>query len=232
MNYIWEALLKADKEKIPRGDIKFIPAEIYSPYIEVALEHLNSVSLPEDKVIEVNQYYRFYEVFKDLFNINVQESREFREVLLDILLHYLGELDLKQGLNKTEIYKRFLYKDILNEVYGEKLAKDIRSFDNKERDVLLNGFVTLYKTGTSIQLLKKIIKEIFKNSIVYLNKDKPKSIYIYLDEVKEKKLENKIEVVLETFLPINMEPFIFWDKHFGIIGLDYTMRINEIVMVE
>ena len=158
MNYIWEVLLKADEEKIPRGDVEFVPAEIYSPYIEIALDHLNSASLPEDKIIEVNQCYRFYEVFKDLFNINVQESREFRGVLLDILLHYLGELDLKQGLNKTEIYKMFLYKDILNGVYGEKLSKYIRCFDNKERDVLLNGFVTLYKTGTSIQLLKKIIK--------------------------------------------------------------------------
>lgn len=164
MNYIWEVLLKADKEEIPRGDVKFIPAEIYSPYIEIALDHLNSVSLPEDKVIEVNQYYRFYEVFKDLFNINVQESREFREVLFDIGVHYLGELDLKQGLNKTEIDKRFLYKDILNGVYGEKLAKDIKSFDNKERDVLLNGFVTLYKTGTSIQLLKKLSRKSLKTA--------------------------------------------------------------------
>ncbi|NRY02345.1 hypothetical protein FHX83_001928 [Clostridium beijerinckii] len=29
-----------------------------------------------------------------------------------------------------------------------------------------------------------------------------------------------------------MKPLIFWDKHFGIIGLNDTMKINEAVMVE
>ncbi|NRY02346.1 hypothetical protein FHX83_001929 [Clostridium beijerinckii] len=185
MNYIWEVLLKADEETIPREDIKFVQADVCSPYMEIALDNLNSNSLPEDNVIEVNEYYRFYEIFKDLFNINFQESKELRESLLDILLHYLGELDLKSGLCKTEIYKKLLYKDILDNVFGEKLKKNIIYFNKDEVDVLLNGFITLYKTGTSIQLFKKIFKEIFKKSIIYSSKEKPKNIYIYLDEIKK-----------------------------------------------
>lgn len=232
MNYIWEVLLKADEENIPREDIKFVQADICSPYMEIALDNLNSNSLPEDNVIEVNEYYRFYEIFKDLFNINFQESKELRESLLDILLHYLGELDLKSGLCKTEIYKKFLYKDILDNVFGEKLKKNIIYFNKDEVDVLLNGFITLYKTGTSIQLFKKIFKEIFKKSIIYSSKEKPKNIYIYLDEIKKVELENKVSSIVDTFLPINMKPLIFWDKHFGIIGLNDTMKINEAVMVE
>ena len=232
MNYIWEILLKADEENIPRDNIKFVQAQICSPYMEIAFNELNSTLLPENNVIEVNEYYRFYEIFKDLFNINFTESTELREVLLDILLHYLGELDLKQGLNKTEIYKKFLYKDILNNVFGKKLARNIKDFTKEERDSLLNSFIILYKTGTSLQLFKKVIKGIFKKSIVYSNKEKPKNIYIYLSEVKQKELESKINVILETFLPINMKPLIFWDKHFGIIGLENTMKINETVMVE
>lgn len=232
MNYIWEILLKADEENIPRDDVKFVQAEICSPYMEIAFNELNSNLLPENNVIEVNEYYRFYEIFKDLFNINIEESKELRQVLLDILLHYLGELDLKQGLNKGEIYKKFLYKDILNNVFGKRLAGNIKDFTKEEMDSLLNSFIILYKTGTSLQLFKQVIKEIFKNSIVYSNKEKPKNIYIYLSEVKQKELESKINVILETFLPINMNPLIFWDKHFGIIGLDNTMKINGTVMVE
>lgn len=232
MNYIWEMLLKADEQNIPRKDIKFVRASVYSPYMELAFSNLNSTSLPDNNIIEVNESYRFYEIFKDLFNINVQESQELREVILDILLHYLGELDLKQGLNKTEIYKKFLYKDILNNVFGEKLAQDIIFFEKEEIDILLNGFITLYKTGTSIQLFKRVLREILKKSIIYFNKEKPKNIYIFLDEIKDKELTSKVNVILETFLPINMNPLIFWDKHFGIIGINNTMKINETVMVE
>lgn len=232
MNYIWEMLLKADKQNIKREDVKFVHAKMSSPYMEISLNDLNLTSLPEDNVIEVNEYYRFYEIFKDLFNINIEESQELREVLLDVLLHYLGELDLKMGLCKTEFYKKFLFKDILNSVFGEKLAKDILCFEKEELDVLLNGVITIYRAGISLQLFKEVLRKIFVNSVIYISKEKPKNVYIYLDEYQEKKLETKINVIVETFLPINMKPLIFWDKHFGIIGLENTMKINEIVMIE
>jgi hypothetical protein len=125
-----------------------------------------------------------------------------------------------------------LFNDISNEVFGEELAKNILFFEKEEVDVVLSGLVTLYKTGLSIELFKKVLKRIFKNSIVYSSNERAKNIYIYLDEVKQIELENKVNLIVETFLPINMKPLIFWDKHFGIIGLDNTMKVNETVMIE
>lgn len=91
MNYIWEVLLKADEENIPREDIKFVQADICSPYMEIALDNLNSNSLPEDNVIEVNEYYRFYEIFKDLFNINFsREQRVKRSAFRYIIALFRG----------------------------------------------------------------------------------------------------------------------------------------------
>lgn len=232
MNYIWEVLLKADKQKLERKKIKFKKSEICSPYMEIASEDLNSKLLPENSVIEVNECYRFYEIFKDLFNINFQESKELRDVLLDILLHYLGELDLKRGLCKIEFYKDFLIKDIVDRTFGYELAKNINCLKEEELDAFLNGLITLCKTGVSLQLFNKILRKIFKRSIVYSNKENPKRIYIYLDEVRTKEYEKKIDIILEVFLPINMRPSVFWEQHFGIIGLDNTMKINETVMVE
>jgi len=232
MNYIWEALLKADKQKIHRRKVKFIKSEICSPYMEIACEDLNATLLPENNMVEVNECYRFYEIFKDLFNINIEESKELREVLLDILLHYLGELDLKKGLCKIEFYKSFLLKDILNKVFGEKLAKNINCFEKEECDALLNGLITLYKTGVSLQLFNKILRKVFKNSIVYSNKEKPKNMYIYLGETETEELKNKIDAIVDTFLSIDMNALIFWNEHFGILGLDNTMKNDEIVMVE
>ena len=232
MNYIWEALLRADKQKIHRKDIKFAKAKIFSPYMEIAFDELNSTSLPENNIIEINECYRFYEIFKDLFNINIEESKELREVLLDILLHYLGELDLKRGMYKTEFNKDFILKDILNEVFGDELANKIHYFEQEECEVVLNGFITLYKTGVSLQLFNDILRKVFKNSIVYSNKEKPKNMYIYLGEIETEELKNKIDVILDTFLSIDMKPLIFWHQHFGILWLNNTMKNDEIVMVE
>lgn len=232
MNYIWEALLKADKENINRRNIKFKKAEVCSPYMEMSLEDINMSLLPEENSIEVNVYYRFYEIFKELCDINFTESSELRDTLLDIVLHYLGELDLKEGICKEEFQKRFLLKDINEGVYGDSLKQNIESFEKDDLNVFLSSLITLYKAGTSLQLFNKVLRNIFKKSIIYISQDKPKDIYIYLDEIKDKNLERKIEAILDTFLPINMNSFIFWDKHFGIIGIDKSMKLDEIVMVE
>lgn len=232
MNYIWEALLKADKENINRRNIKFKKAEVCSPYMEMSLEDINMSLLPEENSIEVNVYYRFYEIFKELCDINFTESSELKDTLLDIVLHYLGELDLKEGICKEEFQKRFLLKDINEGVYGDSLKQNIESFEKDDLNVFLSSLITLYKAGTSLQLFNKVLRNIFKKSIIYISQDKPKDIYIYLDEIKDKNLERKIEAILDTFLPINMNSFIFWDKHFGIIGIDKSMKLDEIVMVE
>ena len=232
MNYIWEALLKADKENINRRNIKFKKPEVCSPYMEMSLEDINLSLLPEGHSIEVNVYYRFYEIFKELCDINFTDNKELKDTLLDIVLHYLGELDLKEGICKEEFQKRFLLKDICRGVYGDALKENIKNFNSDDLNVFLSGLITLYKTGTCLQLFNKVLRKIFKKSVIYGSQDKPKDIYIYLDEIKDKQWEGQLEAILETFLPINMNSFIFWDKHFGIIGIDKSMKLDEIVMVE
>lgn len=231
MNYIWEALLKADKENIERQHIKFAKAEVCSPYMEMSFEDMNLSRIQSEHKIEINIYYRFYEIFKDLFDINFTENRELRDTLLDIIVHYLGELDLKEGLCKEEFQKKFLLNDIFDGVYGDVLAEDIKNFDSDEQDIFLSGLITLYRSGTSVYLFNKILRKIFKDSIVYQSKDEPKDIYIYLDETKDEIREAKVKAVMDTFLPINMKPLLFWDKYFGVIGINKSMKIDEIVML-
>lgn len=231
MNYIWDILLKADKENIPREEIQFILANVCSPYMEISFIDLNTNSLPEDKVIEVNPYYRFYDIFKDLFDINIDESRQLREVLFDIVLHYLGKLDLNQGISKQEFYKNFLMRDIENGVFGEELRVNIKLFKKEEIDYILTNLIALYKTGASLHLFNKVLNKVFKNNRVYINQDNPKEMYIYLGKHKTHELNKKIETIINVFLPINTNAFIYWDHHFGILGAENTMRLDEIVMM-
>ena len=232
MSYIWNCLLKAEEMGIDKNKIEFVNAEICSPYMEVSFEDLNTKVLPEDNKIEVNIYYRFYEIFKELFDINYEEDKEIRNVLLDIILHFLGKLDLKSGISKKELYKKFILQDIKDKVFGESLANNINAFNKRELDSVLDGILTLYTTGTSLYLFRKVLTSVFKDSSIYVSKDNVKKIYIYLAEKRDSLNTNKVQVIIDTFLPINNETLIFWDKHFGIVGVDSTMIMDKIIMVE
>lgn len=232
MNYIWDILIKAEEQGIRKSDIKFKNADICSPYMETSFSCLNTSFLNKDIPIEVNPCYRYFKIFRELFDINLQEDKEIRDVLLDILLHFLGELDLKSGIVKEEFIKLFLLRDIENRVYGHELAENIKEFEKRELDTILNGILTLSKAGSSLFLFTKIIKNIFNSSIVYMNKNINKTLYIYLGVEKTKENISRISTVINTFLPINVSVKLFWDIHFGIIGIEDTMMINEIVVVE
>ncbi|MBX4263357.1 hypothetical protein [Clostridium estertheticum] len=154
MNYIWDILLKADKQNILRGNIKFVPAKVYSPYMEIAFADLNANSLPSDNTIEINGYYRFQNIFDELLNVNFDESKELIETFFDIVIHFLAEIDLSQGLCKNEYYKKFIMKDIRNGSFGYELSENINEFNKEEIDYLLSGLITLYVTGESSEKLK------------------------------------------------------------------------------
>lgn len=232
MNYIWDILLRADKENIQRESVSFVPAKVYSPYMEISFIDLNSRALPEDKVIEVNPYYRFQSIFKDLVDINVEESEELRTALFDIIIHYLAEVDLTQGLCKEEFYKKFIMEDINKRAFGRELSEDIYEFTKRETDCILSGLITLYLTGTSLQLFNKVMRNIFKRNRVYVNRDDEmdKEILLYLGEFKTQKTKKRIDTLIDLFLPINIKVVIYWEKHFGIIGIEDTMRIDEMVI--
>ncbi len=230
MNYIWDILLKADRQDIKREQIKFVPAEVFSPYIEVLLSDLNIRKLPESKTIEVNPYYRFHEIFKDLLDVNYEESPQLREVVFDIITHFLAELDLKEGLCKQEFYKKFIKNEIKQGIFGNEISKALDEFNKEELDYILSGLITLYLTGTSLHLFNKIMKKVFPNTITYQSKDNPKKVLIYLGEFRTQELKRKIELLLDLFLPINMKSNIYYEYHFGIIGVDETMKMENMVI--
>lgn len=231
MNYIWDLIIKAKNQGVDHNKVTFTQAEIYSPYMEMSFENLNFNNIEEDSVIEINAWYRYLEIFKDLLNVNFEEHKDVKEVLFDIIIHYLGSVDLYSGISKIDIYKALLFKDIKTGILGNEIKESIEIFNKVELDIFLDGLVNIYKCNTSLHTFKKVLREIFKNSIVYINKSKPKDIYVYIGEKYSKEKEGKLNIINNTFLPINMNKFIFWDKHFGILGLDETMKIENIVMV-
>ena len=120
MTYIWESLLRADEQDFPREKIRFTQSKTISPLMEVAFEELNRQQLDEAP-IEVNANYRFGAIFGGLIDTreetaNFRDYPEFRECLYDILMHYLAQLNIREGLCKNEYQGLFLRRNVQNKL--------------------------------------------------------------------------------------------------------------------
>jgi hypothetical protein len=228
MNYIWDLVIRACQSGIPQAKLKFVPAKIYSPYMELSHAHLNFTQVEQE--IEINPYYRFYEIFKDLFNINNDEDQEFRRVLLDVTIHFLTGIDLRQGMNKTEYYLRFILREIAAGVFGAAIKKDFNLFSPAEQVILAENIYRLLITGELLYLLKETFRRIFTNSTIYANYETTNELLFFIDYEKTDLNLAKLNLINELFLPLQFKTVIYWKDHFGVIGADETMHIDHIAL--
>ncbi|HEY8464240.1 MAG TPA: iron-dependent peroxidase [Bacillota bacterium] len=228
MNYVWDLVIKAHQAGIALENITFKLAKIYSPYLELSHENLNFNEV--DPVVEINPYYRFYEIFKDLFNINNDEDLEFRNTLLDITIHFLTRIDLIQGMNKTEYYQRFIHRELAAGLLGPMVQARLKFFNEAEQAVLVENYYRLLITGEMIYLLRETIRKIFKNSFIYVNYETTNELLFFIACEKTDQNEIKLELIKDLFLPLKLSTLTYWKDHFGVIGMDETMRIDSIAL--
>ena len=78
MQYIWEVVLAAEKNGIREADLRYEVAEVRSPYLEVSFCDLNTQTV-EQTVVEVNPFYRFFDIFSGVLDINQKEYKKTKE---------------------------------------------------------------------------------------------------------------------------------------------------------
>lgn len=228
MNYIWDILIKAKEEDIPLKELSFKLPVVYSSYLELSADLLNFVEIETE--VEINPYYRFFTIFKDLFGPDYSAQQELREVLLDILLHFLAQIDLYQGMNKTEYHKLFIQQELLAGSFGKEIKRNMSLLSCGEKNHLINNTYKFYQTGDQIFYFKKTVKQIFKKTIVYINGEKTREnkneILLYLGALPNEKNKKKLALIEKLFLPINFSTITYWQYHFGILELAETMKIG------
>ncbi|EAZ84141.1 iron-dependent peroxidase [Lysinibacillus fusiformis] len=228
MNYIWDLLIKTEDEGFQTKDIYFHLAQIYSPYMELSPQLLNSQVVEQH--VEVNPYYRYFQIFKDLFHPDHTSDKEFRDCLLDITLHFLAEIDRMQGMNKKEFYIRFILRDIQANVFGKRVRDHIKLFSKKEQEIVALNMLRLYQTGEEIYLIKDTLKNIFKNCFIYVKSEEKAELLLYIQQKKTEKNSKKVELIQEIFLPVGYHIEVYWQYHFGIMGLEETMMLDRIAL--
>ena len=234
MNFIWDITLRAQQNKIYLDDLFFSPTADPSPCYEQSLYYLNQKEITNPN-IEINPLMRFSEIFQyllhpDLFNYLERDSQQFILYAFDTMVHILTEIDLCHGLTRREFYVRQVRRDMQNGVYGKDMAKSYALMSREEQLAIADEMLVVMQTGTSLGSFCRILKQIFPRVVVYQVKKHPQQIYIYLDSEENVTTIQKWQLIRDTFLPIGMEERVFWDVHFGIIGVDATMRSDAIAI--
>lgn len=231
MRYLWEAMFAA-QGRVWETEIRFVHMP-GSAYMELALPFLNQ-DLPEDAgdgaeetVIGVNTYYRFYSIFKDMFLPDWDEFPMLRDSLTNLILHMLARNDMLSGMTKEDFYRRMLTEEVLEGGFGET-AKDVfLNMDRDEQEVLLGGWLRSFRVGSMLPIFLDMVHGLVPDSIVYCSNDSRDEILVYTPLRKERGLERRIAFLVDTFLDIKYHVEVFYEYHFGIIGVEETMRVGE-----
>lgn len=230
MNFLWEVMLQAERQKIPKQNIRFQMAKEFSAYLEVSESYLNQKQLANHAVVEVNPYYRFYSIFKDMFYPDLTEFPQLRNSLTNLIFHQLAQNDQLSGMTKEEYHKKLLRRDFEQEIFGKRAKAAMNLFDKEEQEMLLSGLLQQYETGSSLDLFADIIKVLISNNIVYHSNQNSYEVLIYIGQKKEKKIVEKLDFLIHMFAEVTYHIEIYYEYHFGIIGMADTMIIDEITL--
>ncbi len=230
MKYLWEIALAAKEENIPLKSLRFFHTQNSSPYMELSLPCINQNEILGEQEVGVNTYYRFYPIFKNMFCPEIEEEREIRNSLTNLMLHMLAENDVRKGMTKEEYYKKMLIADIEKEVFGKEAKEVFQKMEKQKQERLLSGWLRTYKVGSSLSIFIDMIQSLIEDSIVYHNNDCPEEILVYTRHKKTETLEQRMQFLIELFLDIKYHVEVYYECHFGIIGVDETMKIGEIAI--
>ena len=230
MRELWEVVLEAKKEQIPLKDLRFVHEGKGSAYIELSLPFINQEELQGEKVIGVNTYCRFYSIFKHMYQPDQKEFPYLRNSLTNLIIHMLAENDARRGMTKEEYYKKLLIRDIQSGVFGNEAINVFVHMEQEEQNKLMSGWLRSYRTGSSLAIFIDMIHSLIDNSIVYHNNDFPEELLVYTSSKKNDELEQRLQFLIELFLDIQYRVEIYYEYHFGIIGIEDTMQIDEIAI--
>lgn len=229
MNYAWEAALAADRAGLRREEIRYIPVMEGSPYTEIVMEYINGREVENNRV-EINPLYRFAKEFSALFDRNLEGLEQSREIFFDIFIQYMVHTDLRQGLSKQEYALRFLLKDLMKGVCGSQARRVVERFEKNKLRRLLRLILKLYKCGSSIYLFKEVMRCMYPESLVYASHEKVRQVLIYIGAKETEEEWERMEFLKDIFLPINFQVFYFWEYHFGILDIEETMVLDEMML--
>ena len=110
------------------------------------------------------------------------------------------------------------------------MAESVSLFGRKDREIILSGLLRQYQTGSSLDIFKDMIEALIPENIVYHSNENFYEILVYVGVKKEKNVAAKMKFLVKMFVDLPYHVDIYYEYHFGIIGVEPTMKIDEIAL--
>ncbi len=229
MNFLWDIALRAKQQGIREEELFFCQAEEYSPFYEQSFSCLNETKIYNHE-IELNLLFRFASIFEYLLAEEVEDYPEFKRYLIDAALHMILYTDLRHGVTKRDIHIRKIREEMENGIFWRDASEEFKLISYEKRNRLATLILNQIQTGSSVMAFRRGILVLFPDAMLYQIKADRKKLLLYLKESKTEVNERILQLVQDMFLPISYELRVFWKYHFGIIGVDGAMKIDEIAL--
>lgn len=227
MNFIWDIALRAKDSGIGEEQLFFRQAKFYSPYYEQSFPILNQ-DIIEEACIEVNALFRFSKLFQELLREEVTDFPEFQEHLFDCAMHVLLYCDLRYGISRRELFIRKFMNEIKEGCYGKEAATQFHFIEPLQQNRLATLVFTQMQTGSSLVVFRKAVLVLHGRAMLYQVKAQKQKLLLYVEEKITEERNHSLAFVIGMFLPLSYQVRVFWGYHFGVIGVDETMRLDEI----
>lgn len=225
MNYIWDIVIQGKEDGYKKSELFWEQGKEVSPYYEQSFLELNQLQIT-DNHIEINALVRFEKLFGRFLHEGFLENEEFKNYFYDLVIHFLCEIDLSKGISKESIYLEELEQDLIAGVYGLEVQEQYQRISKD--DNVLPLLLKQMRVGASLSGFREALKRVYPNSFLYQTYEQPERIFVYLGR-KESEIEQQKYCFLETmFLPIAYTSKVFFEHHFGVLGVDATLTLGEI----
>ncbi len=229
--YIWFLLYQLTKKSQTGENLRYVLSKNISPYSEMNMEDLNYNNIADEKTeVEINPFYRFTDIINELLNPDITENKEARAELFNIVFHILANLDLQEGLNKRVLTGRLIIDSIEQGRYGDEIKELFTVLNKWEKVIIADGIQDKYNYLREIEVFKKVFKSIYSDSLIYDFLGKEEELVLFINEKKTPENRKKERLIEKLFLPVGLKCRKTWEYHFGIMDVDETMVLGELVI--
>ncbi|MDE5771655.1 MAG: hypothetical protein K2I06_08545 [Ruminococcus sp.] len=216
-----------------------------SVYYSCILPPLDSPDCEYDNAVSVDLNYS--SLFRVLFNVSGQEeSREEQEkrwdvlkkqpYLLNVLVHYVSEIEKMSLYTKKDYEKRKIYREICDGRRSEFLQREFVKISEKIQDIILFYMTESEKSDGRRSCFEDVMTKIFGDNVTFYF-DTVKNIY-YIAVIDEKNDEYErvfkickflfLDIFLKTEIKWNCYPVVF-DKNIFRIADEGEQRCGTII---
>ena len=212
----------------------YVEDSFFSPYMEI--DNLRG------RQIGVNPFLRFRNIFgpvleyffeeKAMSSLNIDETerrqRKRREIE-NVLFQYLARLDTVRGKHLVSVQEDRIEKEIQNGRYGSFVKRIFGELTDYERNIIKTFLLRQHRSQGRYCFYREVVQSVFPGSIVYIHSS-DKKLLLYIPQNRGKNKEEKLEMLKFLFLETGQATDIYWNRHFGILGRDWSMQLNKVVL--